>query len=356
MSTIGAPLLRLERIVKRFGSAVAVENIDLEVNDGEFVTFLGPSGCGKTTLIRIVGGFIRPCSGRVVLAERDVTLQPPHRRAVNTVFQRYLLFPHLSVFENVAFGLRVARASKQEIARRVSETLALVRLSGFESRRPDELSGGQSQRVALARALVNGPRLLLLDEPLSALDLKVRLEMQAELRRIHRETGTTFLYVTHDQEEAMALADRVVVMNGGRIEQTGPPPEIYSRPVTPFVAGFVGDANVLAVRVVGCDHRGTRLGIDGTPHVFDVGTAVTAPEGWLVLRPEVLRLETPAGGGVTGVIADVAFRGASVVYDVDIGAVRLRVQESGEDIEPRFLIGQQVQVSFDPTRCNFLAR
>ena len=224
--------------------------MSLAIEDGELVTLLGPSGCGKTTLLRIIAGFIKPSSGRILLQGRDVTRLPPHKRPVNMVFQRATLFPHLDVYGNVAFGLQIAGLAKEEVASRVSEALSLVRLEGYEHRRAHELSGGQMQRVALARALVNRPRVLLLDEPLSALDLKIRLEMEAELRRVHRETGATFVYVTHDQREALALSDRIVVFDDGRVEQVGPPGEIYRSPASRFAAQFVGDANVIPVDVI----------------------------------------------------------------------------------------------------------
>lgn len=348
-------LVRLEGVSKHFGPTVALEHIDLEVEEGELVTLLGPSGCGKTTLLRIVAGFERPTTGRVVLEERDITYDAPHRRPVNTVFQRYLLFPHLSVFENVAFGLRVAGLPKRDIGRRVREALALVRLSGFEERRADQLSGGQAQRVSLARALVNRPKLLLLDEPLSALDLKVRLEMQAELRRIHRETGTTFLYVTHDQQEAMSLSDRVAVMSAGRIEQASPPAEIYHRPATRFVAQFVGDANLLPVQVLSSNGQVTRVRIREIGHEVVVAARLSSHEGWLVLRPEVLRVEEPGGPGIRGSVADVAFLGSSVTYRVDAGGVEIRVQETGRDIRPRFGVGDSVTVAYEPDHCLLLS-
>lgn len=346
-------LLSVKGVTKRFGSATALEDFDLDVSEGEFVSLLGPSGCGKTTLLRIVGGFERPTTGRVELAGKDITRAAPHRRPVNIVFQRYLLLPHLSVFENVAFGLRVSGCPRGEIGPRVREALALVQLSGFEDRRSDQLSGGQSQRVSLARALVNRPRVLLLDEPLSALDQKVRLEMQAELRRIHRETGTTFLYVTHDQQESMALSDRVVVMNAGRVEQIGPPAEIYHRPANRFVAGFVGDANLLEVERTEDDPYTVR--IDGTSQTVRIDGPLPGEGGWLVLRPEVLSLG-PSGGtddrdGLVGHVSDVAFLGTAVAYRVDLGKVEVRVHEAGSDPVPRYAVGDRVSVAYGPEHC-----
>lgn len=221
--------VKITDIVQRFGTVEALRGVSLDVLAGEFLTLLGPSGCGKTTLLRVIAGFETPDRGTVLLDGRDVTRTPAHRRPVNMVFQRPMLFPHLDVFENVAFGLRVARTARDELTRRVRETLRLVKLEAYEQRRSHELSGGQMQRIALARALVNEPRVLLLDEPLSALDLRIRLEMEGELRRVHRETGATFIYVTHDQREALALSDRVAVLDDGRIEQIAPPQQIYQR-------------------------------------------------------------------------------------------------------------------------------
>ncbi|MDX6628686.1 MAG: spermidine/putrescine transport system ATP-binding protein, partial [Gaiellales bacterium] len=218
-----AAAVTVEQVTHRFGSVVALDDVSLAFREGEFVTLLGPSGCGKTTLLRIVAGFERPTAGRVLLGDADITRVAPHRRPLNMVFQRPTLFPHLDVADNVAFGLRVAGVERAERAERVADALRLVRLDGYGKRRADELSGGQMQRIALARALVNRPRVLLLDEPLSALDLKIRLEMEVELRRIHRESGATFVYVTHDQREALALSDRVVVFNHGRVDQAGTP-------------------------------------------------------------------------------------------------------------------------------------
>src|SRR3712207_4421947 len=231
------PDIALERVSKRFGDLLAVDAIDLHIPRGSFFALLGPSGCGKTTSLRIIGGFEDPTEGRVRLGGEDVTSLPPYKRDVNTVFQSYALFPHLNVYDNVAFGLKRRKAS--DIGRRVREMLGVVGLEGMERRRPTQLSGGQAQRVALARALINHPRVLLLDEPLGALDLKLRKQMQIELKRIQTEVNITFIHVTHDQEEAMTMADDIAVMNAGRVEQLGPPQELYERPRTAFVAGFL---------------------------------------------------------------------------------------------------------------------
>ena len=240
-----APALRLEGVRKSYGSVVAVAGVDLTVLEGEFFTLLGPSGSGKTTLLRLIAGFERPDQGRIELGGRDVTSVPPNRRETNTVFQDYALFPHMTVAENIAYGLRIKRLPPTERRQRAERALGMVHLDGLGGRRPNQLSGGQRQRVALARAIVNEPEVLLLDEPLGALDLKLRQEMQLELKRIQREVGITFVYVTHDQEEALTMSDRIAVMAGGRIEQLGPPDEVYERPATEFVAGFIGISNLL---------------------------------------------------------------------------------------------------------------
>ncbi len=237
--------VRLERVSKTFGEAVAVDDLSLDIAEGEFFSMLGPSGCGKTTTLRMIGGFEEPSRGTVYLGGRDVTDQPPYKRDVNTVFQSYALFPHLNVFENVAFGLRRRKVAKGDIKARVDDALRLVEMSGFEERKPGQMSGGQQQRVALARALVNHPKVLLLDEPLGALDLKLRKQMQLELKRIQQEVGITFIYVTHDQEEAMTMSNRLAVMRAGRAEQIGPPEEVYENPQTQFVAAFLGASNLL---------------------------------------------------------------------------------------------------------------
>jgi putative spermidine/putrescine transport system ATP-binding protein len=242
---MAAAALRLEGIRKNYGSVVAVAGVDLVVDEGEFFTLLGPSGSGKTTLLRLIAGFERPDAGKIELAGRDVTGVPPYARQTNTVFQDYALFPHMTVGENIGYGLRIKHVAGAERRQRVARALAMVRLSGLENRRTNQLSGGQRQRVALARAVINEPQVLLLDEPLGALDLKLRQEMQIELKQIQKEVGITFVYVTHDQEEALTMSDRVAVMANGQIEQIGSPVDVYERPATEFVAGFIGISNVL---------------------------------------------------------------------------------------------------------------
>ncbi len=349
--------LRLEDVTHRFGRVTALDAVSLGIEDGELVTLLGPSGCGKTTLLRIIAGFMRPTEGRVVLQGRDVTRVPPHKRPVNMVFQRSTLFPHLDVFENVAFGLRIAGAPRDEVRRRVEEALALVRLDGYGPRRSHELSGGQMQRVALARALVNRPRVLLLDEPLSALDLKISLEMEAELRRVHRETGATFVYVTHDQREALALSDRIVVLDQGRVEQVGAPADIYRAPASPFAARFVGDANVIPVDVVRADGGRATVSIAGRELAVPCADGTSAGSAWLVLRPEVVRLATGNGGAVRGVVLDLAFRGAGYSYRVEVGGLSEPLKaEMPAELGPPFAIGSEVAVTWDTSACGLLPR
>src|SRR4051812_9266771 len=259
----GAPsAVRLEGVVKRFGDVTAVAGVDLEVRAGEFFSLLGPSGSGKTSCLRMIAGFEHPTEGRVHLGGKDVTDLPPNKRDVNTVFQDYALFPHMTVGENVEYGLRVRKVPKDDRREQAREALRMVRLEGYEERKPSQLSGGQRQRVALARALVNSPDVLLLDEPLGALDLKLRQQMQIELKAIQHDIGLTFLYVTHDQEEALTMSDRLGVMNAGRIEQVGTPAEVYEQPATGFVAGFVGVSNVLSGEPAAA--------VTGSPHAFTI--------------------------------------------------------------------------------------
>ncbi len=299
--------VRLDRVTKRYGDVTAVDDLSLEVREGEFFSLLGPSGCGKTTTLRMIGGFEEVTAGTVHVGGADVTDVPPFKRATNTVFQNYALFPHLSVFENIAFGLRRRKTPKNEIRHQVEFMLKLVELPGYEERKPNQLSGGQQQRVALARALVNSPRVLLLDEPLGALDLKLRKQMQVELKRIQSEIGITFVFVTHDQEEAMTMSDRIAVMRHGRIEQLGRPEELYEHPTTEFVAGFLGVSNLLDGEISG--RAGDLVQIRLTD-----GTVLHAPEEAMNgatqvrvgIRPEKLRV-LPAGAEAAGAeVADAA--------------------------------------------------
>src|SRR5437588_6396729 len=291
--------IELRGVSKRYGGNVALLGIDVAIEDGEFFCLLGPSGCGKTTTLNLIGGFVGPSEGTIWLRGKRIDTLPPHKRPVNTVFQSYALFPHMSVRNNVAFGLKMDRVNRTEAGRRVDEALALVGLAEFGSRAPAQLSGGQQQRVAVARALVKRPAVLLLDEPLGALDLKLRQRLQVELSEIHREVGTTFVYVTHDQEEAMSMADRIAVMNQGQIEQLGTPFEIYRHPASRFVADFIGDANFLEVRV------------DGDLAVLADGTRVPCEhagvlgQASLMVRPEWLRVGDPNAAPATALIGRV---------------------------------------------------
>ena len=329
----GETTVQLRRVEKRFGELVAVRSLNLDVAAGEFFSIIGPSGCGKTTTLRMIAGFERPTAGVIEIVGRDVTDLPPYRRPVNTVFQSYALFPHLDVVENVAFGLREARTPRAELQRRVKEAISLVQLDGRERARPKQLSGGQQQRVALARALINRPEVLLLDEPLGALDLKLRKEMQTQLKDLQREVGITFIYVTHDQEEAFSMSDRVAVMHQGLLEQVGQPEEVYRRPATPFVAEFVGLANRLAGRLHGpvpgggydVDIEGVGRRLAGGPPGLIAGQEVT-----IVIRPEDLHLEpaeistsgaAAAAGSVLATVVDVAFLGAHWTTRLSAGSL-----------------------------------
>jgi len=351
--------VRLVDVVKRFGEAVAVDHISLEVRDGEFFSLLGPSGCGKTTTLRMIGGFEEPTSGLIELQGQDVTWLPPYQRNVNTVFQSYALFPHLTIFENVAFGLRRKKVKDKEVKARVSEMLQLVELPGYERRKPTQISGGQAQRVALARALINRPAVLLLDEPLGALDLKLRRQMQVELKRIQQEVGITFIYVTHDQEEAMTMSDRIAVMNNGRYEQLGDPESLYERPTTRFVAGFLGVSNLLPGAVEGSDsqHATVRLADD---------TRIRAPKSLVAdrtrvaigVRPEKIRLReeadaVPAGHNeLHGVVRDASYLGVSTQYQIEArGGARLMVYEQNVERATKSELwspGEAVRLTWSP--------
>ena len=296
-----APSVRLRGVSKRFGDLTAVREMDLDIPRGEFFTMLGPSGCGKTTTLRMIAGFEEPSDGTVLLDGEDVTGLPPFKRATNTVFQTYALFPHLSVERNVAFGLQRKRVSKEEIRRRVSEELERVGLAAHANRKPRQLSGGQQQRVALARALVNRPAVLLLDEPLGALDLKLRKQLQVELKRIQQDVGITFVYVTHDQEEALTMSDRIAVMNHGVIEQLGEPEEIYERPRTTFVAGFIGVSNLMPGEVVSTGTGTAELRLDAGVTVRTGAAGVSVGErAHAVVRPEKLQLRRVNGAAPDG--------------------------------------------------------
>ncbi|GAA1522537.1 ABC transporter ATP-binding protein [Sphaerisporangium rubeum] len=327
-ATSRVPAIELDGVVKEYiahGEVVqAVKGVSLEIGEGEFFSMLGPSGCGKTTTMRMIAGFEDPSRGTVRLHGQDVTDVPPNKRDVNMVFQSYALFPHMNVWENVAFGLRRKRVPDQEIKRRVGEMLEIVDLTGRERRRPREMSGGQQQRVALARALVNEPRALLLDEPLGALDLKLRQAMQIELKRIQREVGITFVYVTHDQNEALTMSDRIAVMNDGLVEQLAGPREIYERPATKFVAGFIGTSNLLSGTVdqVGDGTATLRYGEGGRVIVPVDGGASAGGDVEVTVRPEKIRIsaDEPPGdvSAVRGTVAEVVYLGTYNSYSVDL--------------------------------------
>ncbi|HLM92288.1 MAG TPA: ABC transporter ATP-binding protein [Gaiellaceae bacterium] len=340
-----APDVRLESVTKRFDEVVAVDELTLEVPHGRFFALLGPSGCGKTTTLRMIGGFEEPTEGTIYLGDRDVTGLPPYKRDVNTVFQSYALFPHLTIFENVAFGLRRRGIKGENLRKQAIRILELVQLSGMERRKPRQLSGGQQQRVALARALVNSPRVLLLDEPLGALDLKLRKEMQLFIKALQQDLGITFIHVTHDQEEAMTMADSIAVMSDGHIEQLGSPDDLYERPSTPFVARFLGVSNLL---------EGVSNG-DGSVRLDD-GTVVRAPgaqgrQGPVAvgIRPEKIRIGRTDENALSGEVKERAYIGVSTQYIVSTpqGPISVYVQNSeagAAAVHP----GDQVTLSWSP--------
>jgi spermidine/putrescine transport system ATP-binding protein len=341
----------VERVSKSYGDVAAVRDVTLEIGRAEFFTLLGPSGCGKTTTLRMIAGFIVPDEGRILIDGRDVTDVPPNRRPSNMVFQQYALFPHLSVWENVAFGPRESRMDRHEMKSRVDGTLELVQLGAMARRMPSQLSGGQQQRVALARALVNSPAVLLLDEPLGALDLKMRKTMQFELKQIQREVGITFVYVTHDQDEALTMSDRIAVMNHGVVEQVGTPREVYGAPRTLFVAGFIGDANLLAGRVV--ETEGNRVAIQLASGAVVWARAVDrlAPgsAAVAVIRPETVRLMPAEGdvGGPEGILTETVFQGSAVraVLEAADGERIVATLAPGE-VAP-VAVGQRAAVAWD---------
>ena len=319
-------IIELKNITIGFEGEKVLDDLSLSIKDGEFVTFLGASGCGKTTTLRIIAGFLEPQTGDVFFDGQRVNGVPPYKRPVNTIFQRYALFPHLNVYDNIAFGLRVAKVKEDEIKKRVTEMLSLVNLSGFEKRKVDRLSGGQQQRVAIARALVNRPRVLLLDEPLAALDAKLRKDMQAELRRIQQSLGITFIFVTHDQEEALSMSDTVVVMNDGKIQQIGSPVDIYNEPKNAFVADFIGESNIIDGAMV--EDRLVRL--DGRDFVcLDAGFAPMEPVD-VVIRPEDVDIVAPERGMLTGEVTAVTFKGDYYEIIIDVCGFKWMVQATDE--------------------------
>jgi spermidine/putrescine transport system ATP-binding protein len=346
--------VRLERVTKRFDDVVAVDDVSLAIEPGSFFALLGPSGCGKTTTLRMIGGFEEPTAGTIYLGERAVTGLPPHKRDVNTVFQSYALFPHLSIFENVAFGLRRRGHKTPEVKRRVGEILELVDLAGLGKRKPRQLSGGQQQRVALARALVNSPRLLLLDEPLGALDLKLRKQMQLELKRIQHDVGITFVHVTHDQEEAMTMADRIAVMHAGRIEQLGSPSELYERPQTPFVAGFLGISNLLTGRVAG--PRAVRLDEGGEVQVAEGALAGRDGAVAVGFRPEKIAIARDGAAGeddsdvnrLDGTVLERSYIGVATQYAILTRSGAVTAYQQNTDPSAVAERGDRVTLTWSP--------
>lgn len=346
--------LVLEDVYKIFaarggtGEVTAVSNVSLQIEKGEFVTLLGPSGCGKTTTLRMIAGFEFPTAGNIRLDGEIINNLPPHKRDMSMVFQSYAIFPHLTVFENIAYGLRVKRRPKAEIGERVERVLNLVELEGYGSRTPEQLSGGQQQRVALARALVMEPKVLLMDEPLSNLDAKLREQMRSEIRHIQKQIGITSVYVTHDQIEAMTMSDRIVVMNEGRVEQVGSPTDIYRRPSNRFVADFIGRANFVKGMVRGVedgrltiDTLGSTLSVAAASNSFRIGQDVT-----LVVRPEMVMIDPPANSHAEGIVREAAYLGSMVEYEVEVDGQLLSLVE----YDPRRTIihseGERVQVQF----------
>ncbi len=340
-------LIRLNGISKAFDGEPVLDNMSLEIHDKEFITLLGPSGCGKTTTLRIIGGFETPDAGDVYFDGKRINDLPPYERQVNTVFQRYALFPHLNVFDNIAFGLRVHKRPDAEIREKVKEMLALVNLKGFERRRVSTLSGGQQQRVAIARALVNQPKVLLLDEPLSALDLKLRKDMQNELKNIQHQTGITFIYVTHDQEEALSMSDTVVVMENGRVQQIGSPTDIYNEPVNAFVADFIGESNIIdGVMLADC-----RAKFSGHEFVCVDGGFAPNEQVDVVVRPEDVDVVSPDKGMLRGLVTGVTFRGVHYEIIVDVQGFKWMIQTTDFVAE-----GETIGLSIDPDAIHIMKK
>lgn len=342
-----ANIIDLKNISVSFDGEQVLKDLNLSIEDRKFLTLLGPSGCGKTTTLRVIGGFLQPDSGKVIFEGKDITGVPAHKRQVNTIFQRYALFGHLNVFENVAFGLRIRKVSDREIKRRVSEMLELVNLKGFEQRNINNLSGGQQQRVAIARALIVNPRVLLLDEPLGALDLKLRKDMQVELKHIQEELGITFIYVTHDQEEALSMSDRIVVMDSGVIQQIGSPIDIYNEPENAFVADFIGESNIVD-GVMRSDYSVTFSG-----HTFrcvdkDFGVNENVD---VVVRPEDVDIVDYDKGMLKGTVTNVTFKGVHFEIIVDIGGFKWMIQSTDYAAE-----GDNIGLSIDPDAIHIMKK
>ena len=340
-------LIRLRDLCMAFDDELVLDHINLYINDSEFLTLLGPSGCGKTTTLRIIGGFTTPTSGDVTFDGERINDVPPHKRQINTVFQKYALFPHLDVFENIAFGLRIAKVPEDEIRQRVGEMLEVVSLKGFDRRRVDQLSGGQQQRVAIARALVNRPKVLLLDEPLGALDLRLRKDMQNELKRIQQQMGITFIYVTHDQEEALTMSDTVVVMDKGRIQQIGTPEDIYNEPKNAFVADFIGESNILNGTMV----RDKVVKMYGKEFpCVDGGFAENEPVD-VVIRPEDIDIVPVEQGQLVGTVTNVTFKGMQYDIIVDFRGFKWLIQTTDAH-----QVGETIGISLDPDAIHIMKK
>lgn len=332
-------LIRLENISKSYDGQMVLDDLELNIHENEFVTLLGPSGCGKTTTLRIIGGFANPDTGKVIFDGQDITKVPPNKRHLNTVFQKYALFTHMTIAENIAFGLKIKKKTKSYIDDKIKYALKLVNLEGYENRMPDSLSGGQQQRIAIARAIVNEPRVLLLDEPLGALDLKLRQEMQYELIRMKNELGITFIYVTHDQEEALTMSDKIVVMNQGYIQQIGSPESIYNEPENAFVADFIGDSNIIGATMIEdklVDILGARFAC------VDTGFGTNKPVD-VVIRPEDVELIAPEDGTIKGVVTHLIFKG--VHYEMEVMANGFEWLVHSTTLFP---VGKEVGIKVDP--------
>lgn len=340
-------ILDLQGLTKVYDGTTVLDNLNLYVRKNEFITLLGPSGCGKTTTLRLIGGFENPTSGKIYFEDKDITNLPAYKRQVNTVFQKYALFPHLNVFENIAFGLRLKKVSESEIKDKVKKMLSLVNLSGYEERPISSLSGGQQQRVAIARALVNEPKVLLLDEPLGALDLKLRKEMQTELKKMQQSLGITFIFVTHDQEEALTMSDTIVVMNGGLIQQIGRPEDIYNEPKNAFVAEFIGESNILdgimledyLVEIMGYKFKCVDKG-------FDINENVD-----VVIRPEDIEINKQNNGKIEGYVESVIFKG--VHYEMLINSAGFKFKVHSTKMEP---VGTKVYLDVEPENIHIMKK
>jgi spermidine/putrescine transport system ATP-binding protein len=354
-------MVELRQVTKRFGTHEALKDASFEINAGEFMTFLGPSGCGKTTCLRLISGLDTPTSGRILIDGKDITFDPPYRRDVNQVFQNYALFPHLTIYENIAFGLRMKRVAPADITRRVERVVQMTALSDFVGRKPAQLSGGQRQRVALARAIICEPKVLLLDEPLSALDAKLRTQMRLELKQLQKQLGITFIYVTHDQEEALTMSDRVAVINDGRVEQIGTVNEIYYKPATRFVASFIGETNIVEAQILASDSGMLRCRLKGGLELH-IRQPEFRPTGnvLLSLRQEKIRLHRIAPGGINSFPCRVSmeiFKGAvdeltlSIQGDLTLGTLIANDGQDGTD----FHEGDQVFASIQPEDIQIVA-